>query len=340
MQPTISVVVPVFNAEKHLRKMLNSIKAQSFHDFEVLLVDDGSTDDSAAICEEFASSDERFCLYRKKNGGVCSARNLGIEYATGEYICFFDADDFVDRETFSECIPRMKASGADILIFGMSFDYEKNGQIVKTNKKSCNDALFDLQELDTYYHQLYTKNYITSMCNRIVKLELIREDNIRFNEKLTNYEDMEFGLRCFRPARRIQCVAGCYYHYMKRETPGASGRYSPMLNATLRDTVESLTDAIYSLPLTDATKQWAHADVQRILWLGLSNICKQKKGFFAKRREVRDLCRQPWVKDALPMMRTGNTYNDMCLFFCKNKCWFFETAWNEFTNFVRRVRYR
>ena len=108
INPIISVIVPAYNAEKYLRRCINSILAQTFTDFELLLIDDGSTDKSGEICDEYADKYARIRVFHKANGGVSSARNVGLDNAVGEYICFCDADDWVDfhwLQGFTEAFP-------------------------------------------------------------------------------------------------------------------------------------------------------------------------------------------------------------------------------------------
>ena len=100
--PKVSFIVPVYNAGKYLHRCIDSLMQQSFTDFEVLLVDDGSSDDSGKICNDYAAKDERVKVFRKVNGGVSSARNLGLDNASGEYISFVDADDYLETNAMSE----------------------------------------------------------------------------------------------------------------------------------------------------------------------------------------------------------------------------------------------
>lgn len=132
MIPVISIIVPVYNVEKYLSQCIDSILAQAFIDFELLLVDDGSTDGSGRICDEYANKDARIQVFHKKNGGVSSARNIGLEHAQGEWITFVDSDDWLDLKYcqilweevqdvdcfFSRCryIIKMEESKFDILV--------------------------------------------------------------------------------------------------------------------------------------------------------------------------------------------------------------------------------
>lgn len=104
----ISVIVPVYNVEKYLRRCVESIMSQTYKEIEILLIDDGSTDDSGRSCDDLAIKDRRIHVFHKENGGVSSARNLGIERACGDYICFVDSDDWIDIDYFESAMPILK----------------------------------------------------------------------------------------------------------------------------------------------------------------------------------------------------------------------------------------
>lgn len=339
MKPVFSIVIPVYNAEKHLLKTLESVKVQSFTDFEVLLVDDGSTDNSLEVCKSFMNRDNRFSLFQKPNGGVCSARNYGIERVKGEYIIFIDSDDVIESSLLADSLKKISDSKADILLFGMQFDIEKQNRIVKSYQKSCDDCEFDIADLDKHYRKLYENNYITSMCNRVTRLGLIQEHGLRFDERITNYEDMAFSLACLRCAQKVQIVEKCYYHYILHEELGMSRKYKPCLTETLHLTVELLLKNIRALPLDKETEAWACCDVQRILWIGVANICRKKVSISERRDDIKKLCTESWVEELLPMESTGNKYNDVCVLLCKKKMWLAETLWNVFANHLRDIRY-
>ena len=339
MMPVFSIVIPVYNAEKYLFETLEAVINQNFSDFEVLLVDDGSTDSSAEICRSFEKRDARFTLYQKPNGGVSSARNSGIDHAKGEYIIFIDSDDTIVTSLLADAFQNLSATKADILLFGMQFDIERQGKIVRTYQKKHKSCLFDSTELGNYYRSLYENNYITSMCNRVTRLALIKEHSLRFDEKITNYEDMIFSLACLRCAQKVSVCDKSYYHYKLREELGMSRKYKDHLTETLQPTVDLLLKNIRSLPLDKETERWACCDVQRILWIGVANICRKKCSVFSKRDEIRNLCTEPWVEDLLPLRATGNKYNDVCTSLCKKKLWLAETLWNIFANHLRDMRH-
>lgn len=115
MDSRLSIIIPVYNNENYLRPALQSVLAQTYPDFEVLVIDDGSTDGSLAICREFAQKDKRLRVIQKENGGVSSARNRGLEEAAGQYIAFVDGDDCIDPEMYTTMITILQDTGADLV---------------------------------------------------------------------------------------------------------------------------------------------------------------------------------------------------------------------------------
>ena len=116
--PKISIIVPVYKVEQYLPKCIDSILAQTFQNWELLLIDDGSPDNSGNICDEYAHKDSRIRVFHKKNGGVSSARNLGLDYAEGDYVMFVDSDDWISNDCLQVCLDEIKKDKLDALQFG------------------------------------------------------------------------------------------------------------------------------------------------------------------------------------------------------------------------------
>lgn len=118
--PLLSIIVPIYNARTYIEKCIESILRQNFRDYELILVDDGSIDGSGYICDTYAGLDSRIHVIHQLNKGVSSARNTGLEAATGQYVCFVDADDWIESDLFQVCMDTIESSGADILQHGMT----------------------------------------------------------------------------------------------------------------------------------------------------------------------------------------------------------------------------
>ena len=129
--PKISIIVPVYNVEKYLEKCVRSILAQTFTDFELILVDDGSPDSSGAMCDQFAEQDQRVKVIHKENGGLSDARNAGIEIATGEYLGFVDSDDYIADDMYELLYTNIVKEDADLSICGIYDVYEGKEPVEK-----------------------------------------------------------------------------------------------------------------------------------------------------------------------------------------------------------------
>lgn len=187
--PLLSIIIPIYNAEKYIEQCLNSITSLKMTDFEVILIDDGSEDNSNAICERFSSIDKRFKLIKQENSGPSVARNKGIENATGKWISFVDADDWVDKDYAKE----LEDINVDLVFFG--FRRHKNTEVTEAGILNCGN-FFDPNEIDCKLVELLqSKNaFFGYTWNKFFKKDLIDKHNIRFKKNLKYKEDEEFTL--------------------------------------------------------------------------------------------------------------------------------------------------
>ena len=202
--PKISVIVPVYNTEKYLKRCIDSILAQSFSDFELLLIDDGSTDASPAICDEYAAKDTRVRVFHKPNGGVSSARNIGIENTQGNFITFIDADDWI-AENYLRILYRN-----DNIDFSM-LNYRAIGWNEWEKREYHN------QDYNESTLNLFLNNYLIS-CNtpwgKLFKRCIILDKHIRFNEMLSYGEDTLFVIEYLKNVKSVHLdnYEGYYYN--------------------------------------------------------------------------------------------------------------------------------
>lgn len=197
-----SIIVPVYNAEKTLHRCVDSILGQTYKNFELILVDDGSTDNSGKIIDEYASSDSRVRPIHKNNGGVSSARNVGLKIAGGEYIIFVDSDDkFAEKSFLEECLD----IEADIIITGytsdgmeycpIAYDAQTKQQIVMSLNNNFNEL------------------YVRTPWAKIFSNKLIRDNHIVFDESLRLGEDTYFVLNAFGQSTSVKYIPKSYYCY-------------------------------------------------------------------------------------------------------------------------------
>ena len=214
MAPKISVIVPIYNVEKWLRRCVDSILAQTFTDFELLLIDDGSTDGSGVICDEYAGKNSRIRVFHKPNGGVSSARNIGLDNARGEWITFVDSDDWVELE-YLECL-LSNVGGAELSICDFVI---RGSDEVWTDK--IETGLISKDKLAAFYTETYPYCHLTAPWIKLYKKSIIEENNIRFKEDINTLEDTIFVLEYLRWVENITCSNRKLYNYW-RGTVGLS----------------------------------------------------------------------------------------------------------------------
>ena len=214
----LSVIVPVYNVERYIRKCLDSLVNQTYKNLEIILVDDGSPDNSGAICEEYASRDSRVRVVHKENGGVSSARNVALDIATGDYICFVDPDDWIALNAYEELLAKFEEPGVDAVFFG--FCYSNGTQIISTlcpKKRGVVDRQEALAQIT-----MRDGGYDASACNKIVKLSLARKHS--FSSDLTVGEDAFFWASCIADCDKVYLEPRAYYFYFLRNTSAAHKR--------------------------------------------------------------------------------------------------------------------
>lgn len=223
-EPRISVIIPVYNVEAYLRRCLDSVISQHYADIEIILVDDGSSDNSGDICDEYASKDDRIRVIHQENMGLYGARNTGLEVAVGEYISFIDSDDWIEAGTYAYMIKIIDSYYPDIIRFG--FKKVLNGKNVMEKKMPYREGIY--QEANIWELQLdtisnenildYKKTRILSAWSNLYKSSLIMEQDIRFMpEREILNEDYLFVLQVSMAAESIYISDKSFYCYDTRE---------------------------------------------------------------------------------------------------------------------------
>ena len=216
--PAVSVVVPVYNVEKYLRKCLDSILEQTFSDIEVILVEDCSLDRSREICEEYVHLDSRIrCIYQSENGGLGRARNTGIKAAQGVYLMFVDSDDYIDREMVEVLYQNISKSGADVASCGIwnVFQQRKSAQYDKVEKFMCTPE-------EAFGLLLIGEKIPGSSCNKMYRAELFRQ--LRFPEGIL-YEDVKFHTELMQMIESFYVDTTPLYYYIHRDNSITTQRF-------------------------------------------------------------------------------------------------------------------
>lgn len=204
--PKISVIVPVYNTEKYLHRCIDSILTQTFTDFELLLIDDGSLDRSGAICDEYAEKDSCVRVFHKSNGGVSSARNLGLDYAKGEWITFVDSDDWVSNNVLEEIIK--DTDNYDLII-----EYATIVNHPTDNDISIPDITIDEFNFDLLFSECHL-SWRTSPWGKLFRRDLVELHSLRFQVDMSIGEDAVFLYTYLLFAKRIRINNNRNYYYL------------------------------------------------------------------------------------------------------------------------------
>lgn len=223
--PYFSLILPVYNVEKYVKRCVNSLLRQEYTDYEIILVDDGSTDSSGSICDKLADKNNNIFAYHKENGGLSDARNYGMDRAKGNYILFIDSDDWVDEKLLISLHNHLNKSNVDILKFG--FQKMQEGNYKNTFFSYFNIGVYDRRQIEEtilpytigpkrlFCHE---QNACKSVWSHVYSLNFLRENNIRFvSEREILNEDYLFNLHTLLYAKSLEVTHYILYYYDYRE---------------------------------------------------------------------------------------------------------------------------
>lgn len=207
--PEISIIMPAYGVEKYIGRAIECVMEQSFPDWELIVVIDGSKDNSAAIAKGYAEKDSRISVYERPNGGLSDARNYGLQYATGEFVHFFDSDDRISPDFYKSMLE--KSYGADIIISGYEVVYEQTNKEYFTEKRIIADSVFNSQ----YGYKLL--EFVCYAWNKLFRLEFLKKHNLLYEVGLYRIEDVEFMSRVVSYSPKVNFVPYAGYQYVQRD---------------------------------------------------------------------------------------------------------------------------
>lgn len=304
-KPKVSVIVPVYNTEAYLERCLHSLTSQTLTDIEIIVVDDGSKEACAALCDEFARQDSRIHVIHKRNGGLGFARNSGLQAASGEYVGFVDSDDYVDPTTYETLYAAATAHRADVVLAGICFvggNTFSQADDVQPKSYFDTETVFEKETMQTLLlgvvgalpHEPDDSRYGVSVCKNLFRRAVIEENGLAFlSERDILSEDTLFMVDFIKCATRAVGVTGAYYCYCrngeslsksyKRERFEKSLVFLAELEKRIADTVAKADYALYLDRLTQGfgrilcSQEIVHAKSQgvpyRVFRKRLKEIC-------------------------------------------------------------------
>lgn len=214
--PLFSIILPIYNVEKYIDRCMSTILNQEFNDYEVILVDDGSTDSCPELCDRYADFGQKIKVLHKKNGGLSSARNAGLSIATGKYIFWLDSDDYLPMDTLKQLGEILYKNDVDILKF--NYMRQPNNITIKSILKPGNYNRKQIEEIVIPLALEKTSDFIMSAWAHIYKREFIKRNNLNFiSERQIGSEDYLFNLHAFLAANSLLAIENVLYNYDYRE---------------------------------------------------------------------------------------------------------------------------
>jgi glycosyltransferase involved in cell wall biosynthesis len=312
MSPRVSVIVPVYNVERYLAKCLDSLLAQTLQDLEVIVVDDGSTDSSAAVIERYRSTDSRVRVVEQRNEGLSSARNAGMARASGEFTAFVDADDWASAEMFETLHDEAIGAQADIVLCNYVKEYanrsvEKQSDLpdrVQYSPTETRSVLLRsiLGPVGPQLARLENMNSFTTAWGKLYRTSLLRENSLRFIDCVEiGNEDGLFNIQAFTVARNVVFIRKALYHY-RRDNPGSlTSVYRPQLQQQWERLFARIEKFLteHSLPV----ECWEALSNRRAVGLfGLArNVLHNDNtmGFLSRYRKIKSLLRDTVLSAAV-----------------------------------------
>lgn len=287
---SFSFVIPVYNCADYLSDCINTILAINLDSFEIILINDGSKDESGNICDDFAGKFQNIKTIHQKNQGVSVARNRGIDEASGDYIIFLDADDSIESDKFKSVLEKIENNDSiDLLEFGLVFDYYYHGKVYRSDEKKYHiDGVLNFEQWSKDYYQLYIDNMLSPLFNKVFKKSIITEYNLRLNENMFLYEDLEFVIRYMACCDKIYNSTEVVYHYRQSEDEGNAKRRLARIDSLSEfiSQIERPLDNLISVLNCDEKSSSSIKSILPNLYLVLAN----EKIAISNRAEIRRIC--------------------------------------------------
>lgn len=328
----ISIIIPVYNSEKYLRECLDSVLIQTYKNIEIIIVNDGSKDESLKICREYKIKDNRIRIIDKKNEGASIARNIGIESAVGEYILFVDADDWIEPNMCEILVSNIKDSYSDIVFCNhiMEYNYKKRRVSFDLNKRIIDkkdigyEVILSLIE-ENDYNLKHERASFRSPWGKLFKLDIINNNKIRFNKDLTIGEDFIFDLEYIKYCKSVFIEDSYLYHYRINDE-SVSSKYKS-------DSWEIYKKLLITLQeyLKLSFKEEEYINRLNKLKLKYFMMCieneknkKNKKSIIEKRNYIKSICEDEIMNQTLKKYSKGmiGKKNRIKLFLLRNKFYF------------------
>lgn len=264
MNKLISIVVPVYNSELYLKRTMDSLINQTYKNIEIILINDGSKDNSLEVCKEYERKDKRIRVYTQDNCGVSKTRNNGIEHAGGEYIMFVDSDDYIEENMIYDMANSIKPN-VELVISGIKMNYIENEKIIKTEEYTLLDKVYSKEEFINDLLKNIEMICFCGPCCKLYKKDILKRYNIRFDEMLTMGEDTWYNIDYLQKcSKKIVTLGNIYYNYMRENKNSLYSKYY--------DQYIKMTEKVYNKFLNFLNKEANKTTIMRFTKTYIINL--------------------------------------------------------------------
>lgn len=311
----ISIIMPVYKVEEYVGKAIESIQAQTFTDWEFLIVDDGTPDKSGEICDEYAKNDSRITVFHTENGGAPAARNYAIERAKGKYFYFMDSDDWAEPTMLSDMYTLAERDNAQLVVAGFFIDTYYTDTEYRTDNLLVESAIFkNADEFRQNAHRLFDKNLLYTPWNKLYRTDYIMENNIRYSKTL--WDDFPFNLDVIRNIDRVTVTDKQYYHFIRKRAESETAAYRPNMYEKREEEHGWMEDLYkyWGLESADSQEFLARRYIERFIGC-VENLTNPKCALKTKekRNEIKKMLFNPRVKWALKTAKPHSSYMKVML---------------------------
>lgn len=312
----ISIIVPVYNSQKYLESCLESLIKQTYDNYEVILVNDGSTDQSLDICKLFEEKSEKVKIINQQNSGVSCARNKGLEQATGKYVMFVDADDWIDQEMLYQLAIQVMQTEADFVMCNLIREYSTKSEPILSGFKSSTIlehheieeqlilGLIEKKEGDLQHILAPFRGPVA----KLYDLELIRKHQLKFDDQLIIGEDFLFNLQYLKYCKKALILEDFYYHYRANES-SITRRYKEACWPNIyKVTLQKIEEFIQENDYNELAKQQFSQLVIKYYLICLDNELRIENSHVLRKQiqHIKEMCEDAYIIESLKTINTLN----------------------------------
>lgn len=300
-----SFIIPVYNCAEYLTECVKSVLETEMNYYEIILVNDGSRDNSAQICKSLLETNNSIKYIYQENRGVSAARNRGLSIATGDYVLFLDADDTIDSNQMKKALHIVEENNdIDLAMFGISFDYYYHRNCYRKDKSHYTQNGY-IDDWVNIIDELYDVNILSPVWNKVFRRDILIHNHLLFNTEMFLYEDLEFSIRYLAYCNVIYNIPECIYHYRQTEDEGNAGRRLMRIEhlSNIINQIEEAFDQLIEIKnITEQTPK-----IKSVL-LNLYCVLAKEKIATSNRREIANVCYdfRKWLESRNVMISEKN----------------------------------